>query len=186
MPNCTERRTIMKQRIIMAVLLAAVTAGGVDGACAHGAGGHGSGMEEEGWGPEGGMSPERGLGRMAEGLGLSDAQRAKIKAIFTAERDKNAPLREKLAEYGKQLRQAEQAAQFDEAAVRAIAANRAQVEIELTVSRGRLHSQINALLTPEQRALAEQLRPFMDGRGPERCRPAKGERGARHQPSPPF
>jgi Spy/CpxP family protein refolding chaperone len=103
---------------------------------------------------------------MTKVLGLSDAQQTQIKAVFAAEREKSAPLMEKLAAYRQQLHDAAQAATFDEAAVRAIATNLAQAEIELTVARARAHNQINALLTTEQRALAEKLRPPMEERGP--------------------
>jgi protein CpxP len=166
----------MKRRIFIGALLAATLAGGVYGAwgeCTDNAGPattHG-----EGWGPRGEFSPERRLARMARVLGLSDAQQAQIKTIFTAEREKYAPLMEKQAEYRKQLHALLQAATFDEAAVRAVAASMAQIETDLTVSRLRAQSQVNALLTPEQRALKEKLRPPMEERGPGHRPPFGGE-----------
>ena len=170
----------MKRRIIMAVLLAAVTAEGADGAWAHAAGSHGPGMgDDEGCRAEEGMPPGPGAGRMARVLGLSDAQQTKIEALLAAERDKSRPLREKLEASRKQLRQAERAAKFDEAAVRAISATQAQLITELTVISARTHNQINALLTPEQRALAERLRPPMDEQGAGHRRPMRD-----HGPGP--
>jgi len=175
----------MKRRIIMALLLAAVTAGGAGGAWAHDADGRGPGMaEEERCGGKGGASHERGPARMAEALGLSDAQKTKVRALFKAEREKSDELMEKLAAYGKELRQAERAARFDEAAVRATALKRAQVEVELAVSRARLHSEVNAVLTPEQRARAEKLRPPMEECGPGHRHPMGG-RWPGHRPPPP-
>jgi Spy/CpxP family protein refolding chaperone len=142
----------MKRQIIIGALVAATLAGGAGGAWANGAGGP----------PRGEFSPEKRLARLTKVLDLSDAQQAQIKALFAAEREKVAPLMEKVAGYRKQLHAAGQAAPFDEAAVRTIATNLAQTEIELTVARARLHSQINAILTAEQRALRDKLRPPME------------------------
>jgi Spy/CpxP family protein refolding chaperone len=58
--------------------------------------------------------------------------------------------------------QAGDATVFDEATVRTIAAEQAKIEIELIVSRTRVQSLINALLTAEQLELLKNLRP--DGR----------------------
>ena len=90
---------------------------------------------------------------------MSDTQQAQIKAIFAAEREKNGPLIEKMKEYRKQLHDAAKATPFDEAAVRAVATKKAQVEFELAVSRARIQSQINGILTPEQRQKLEKIRP---------------------------
>ena len=62
-------------------------------------------------------------------------------------------------------------ATFDEAAIRSFAAKQAQAEVDLTVSKARLRSQVNALLTPEQRVLAEKFPPpFLYGHGPQPMR----------------
>jgi protein CpxP len=113
------------------------------------------------------MGPERHPARMAEVLGLSDAQKEQVKAILQAEREKTAPLRQAMGESQKQLRQAMRAATIDEAAIRTIVANQAQLRAELIISRARMRSQIHALLTPEQRTLAEKLQPLLE-RGPGR------------------
>jgi Spy/CpxP family protein refolding chaperone len=144
----------MKRQIIIGALLAATLAGGA----------------WAGPSPDERPSPEGRLARMTRVLGLNDSQQSQIKAIFAAEREKSAPLMEKLAGYRKQLRDATQATTFDEAAVRGIATNQAQVEVELTVSRARVQNQINALLTADQRALEEKLHPPM---GPGPVRPSR-------------
>ncbi|GFE58317.1 Spy/CpxP family protein refolding chaperone [Geobacter sp. AOG1] len=155
----------MKRQIIIGTFLAATLAGGsygtweVSAATTRPA----KGMQE-GRGPTGEMFPEKRLARMARELGLSDAQQAQIKAIFAAEREKNGPLMEKMKAYRKQLHDAAKATPFDEAAVRTVATNQAQVEVELAVSRARIQSQINGILTPEQRQKLEKLRPPM-GKG---------------------
>jgi Spy/CpxP family protein refolding chaperone len=112
---------------------------------------------------------------MAEVLGLSDAQQEQVKAILQAEREKSAPLRQAMGESQKQLRQAIRAANIDEAAIRAIVANQAQLRAELIISRARSRSQIQALLTAEQRALAEKLEPLLE-RGPGHHPPFRGGR----------
>lgn len=115
--------------------------------------------------PDGrGLAGEGSFDRMAEVLDLSDEQQQRIKAIRESERQKAAPLREALAEDRQKLHEAIQAGPFDEAAVRALAASQAQTRTELIVARARMQSRINAVLTPEQRVLAEKLRPLMKKR----------------------
>jgi Spy/CpxP family protein refolding chaperone len=106
-----------------------------------------------------GVNVERRVTRMSEVLGLSDAQKEQITALLKTEQEKNAPLREQLAANRKQLKQAALAATFDEATVQSIAAIQAQIISQLIVSHARTKSQINALLTPEQRSQAEKMGP---------------------------
>ena len=159
----------MKLRIIIGALLA-LTVGGVSAAladhgcdcrpcCSEEQGGRGPGKWE-------GMHDGRGRERIGKALGLTETQQKKIDGIVQAEWDKIAPLRQKLEDSLKQLRQAEQTAKFDETAVRAIATNQAQIITEMSVSHARTRSQIHALLTPEQRARADKLRPPMGDGGP--------------------
>ena len=180
----------MKRNIIVCTLLAAATVGGTgvwagsgdsidqpvrDKACCC--------PEQEDRIPPP-PSPERQIDHMTRQLGLTGEQQTNIKALFAKERELTAPLLTKLAEYRKQLQAAMNSAIFDEAPIRGIAAGQAQVEVELTVSRARLHSRINALLMPEQRSLAEKLLPpFQRGHGPRP--PGADERGPGHRPPPP-
>jgi protein CpxP len=97
--------------------------------------------------------------RMARVLDLSAEQQAKIEAIRQEEREKTAPLRRAQREFREKLRAAAAADPFDEAAVRALAAGQAATRTELIVARARTQNRILALLTPEQRTLAEKLRP---------------------------
>ncbi|WP_168205876.1 Spy/CpxP family protein refolding chaperone [Geobacter sp. FeAm09] len=178
----------MKRQIMVGVLLAA-TAIGANGVWAGAAGEGGPrGMDERGMGGPGMMPPppsEEMVAHMAQRLKLTAEQQTKIKALFAAEREKNAPLQQKMAEYHKQLRDAAHAATFDEAAVRAVATKKAQTEVELVVAFERTRSQVNALLTPEQRALADKCPPPppQRGQGPEgRCHCGHGPG---HMPPPP-
>jgi len=99
------------------------------------------------------------LQRMTKVLDLTEAQQASIKKIHAAERETTAALRAKKRENREALRRAEVAQPFDESTVRALAEQRGNLETELTVAKARVHNQIEAILTPEQRELAAKLRP---------------------------
>jgi Spy/CpxP family protein refolding chaperone len=190
----------MKRNIIVCALLATMAAGGT-GVWA----GSGNGFEppvndkpchcSE---PEYRMppppSPEGLIDHITRQLKLTSEQQTKIRALFAKDEEKAEPLRQKLAEYRKQLQAAMNSATFDETAIRAIAARQAQTEVDLTLSKARLHSQINALLTPEQRSLAKKFSPPFphkhgaqlvcgDDRGPRpRC---NNKESQDHMPPPP-
>ena len=100
------------------------------------------------------------MDRMAEKLGLSDAQKEQVSAILKAEKEKTDPLRQQLFENRKQIMEAAVSGKFDEAAVRAIAEKQAPIITELMVSHARAKSEIYALLTPEQRTRAQKLGPM--------------------------
>jgi len=106
------------------------------------------------------------LQKMAKELKLTAAQQEQVQAIITADREKSAPLMEKMEEKREQLFEATTAEKFDEAAVRTLAAQKAELEVEMTVFRAKIRNSINAVLTPEQRAKTEKMRPQgMPGRG---------------------
>jgi Spy/CpxP family protein refolding chaperone len=112
----------------------------------------------------------RFLERMAKILDLTETQQASIKKVLAAEEEKTAALHEKKRENRQQLRSAEEAKPFDENAIRVLAEQRGAIEAELTIARARAHSQIDALLTPEQREIAAKLRS-------ERGEKHKGRKG---------
>lgn len=150
----------MKRRIIICILLAAVAVGGNAIRALAAADEQ---REMGGWGPGPAdmmpPPPDGMIDHMSRQLKLTNDQLAKIKTLLAADREKAMPLVKKMAECRKQLHEAGQAEKFNEAEVRAIAAKQAQAEAELIVSRERVRSRINALLTPEQRSLAERLPP---------------------------
>lgn len=153
----------MKKKLMVTVVLAAAMIGGGSGAVLAG---HGPGGGLGGRPPGMEMGPGGFEGRMAKVLKLSDAQQNQIKAVNDAEREQVKPLLDKMHESRKLLMQAAEATVFDEAAVRAMAAEQARIEAELTVSRIRVQTQINALLTADQRELQKNLRPDFDRRPP--------------------
>ncbi|SPF36524.1 exported hypothetical protein [Syntrophobacter sp. SbD1] len=89
-------------------------------------------------------------------LNLTDAQKKEMFAIRLEERGKMKPIVEKLKAGREQLR-ALPKGQFDEVKVRAIAKGQADTIAELIVGKQRMKSRMYAVLTPEQRAKAEQM-----------------------------
>lgn len=164
----------MKRTIIIGTILAATLTTGIAGAMAE---------PPDGPAPDGmcdthggtGKGGQRFLDRMAKELSLSADQKKQIGAIFAAEREQNGPTMKKLADGRRQLHEAAESETFDEAAVKALAANQAAFMQEMMVSRARTHNQIHALLTPEQREKAAKLREKMKHRRQHRRHaPAKG------------
>ena len=141
--------------IVMALLTVTIIGGGAGAVLA----GHGPGGAFGG--PPPGMEMGSGdfEGRMAKILKLTETQQIQIKAVFDTERDLAKPYFDKMHESRKQLMSLVEATVFDEAAVRSIAEEQAVTEAELIVSRTRVQSKINGLLTQAQRELLKNLRP---------------------------
>lgn len=107
------------------------------------------------------------------GLKLTEAQRDQV---FTLLHNQAPALREKAKAVHKaheELHALATSGSFDEGKARALAESAAQAEAELAVMRARTESQIFALLTPEQRKEAQEMKL--------RHGPREGEgRGDRH------
>ena len=158
----------MKRKIVVGAVLAAVLTGSFFSTAATAASGKKMTPEKSCDCQKGerGKDGDGFLQKMAKDLKLTPAQQEQVKAIFTADREKSAPHMEKMEEKRKQLFEAATAEKFDEAAIRTLAAQKAELEIEMTVSRAKNRNSINAILTPEQRAKAGKMRPEgMPGRG---------------------
>jgi protein CpxP len=122
------------------------------------------GPPQAGWCKGKGRHSGHRLEMMAEVLDLTDEQRTQIKEIVAAEWKATKPLVRQLREKHKELREATQGVAFDEAAVRGLAAGQAETVTELIVAKARAKSKIFAVLTPEQQAKAEKIRPLWEGR----------------------
>lgn len=94
---------------------------------------------------------------MARALDLTDAQKTQVKTIFENARAVSEPLHTKMDEVHKQLEAATANGQFDEAQVRALANQQAQIMADTIVEHERTKSKIYAILTPEQRVKADEL-----------------------------
>ena len=105
-------------------------------------------------------------------LNLTDAQKKEMFSIRLDERAIMKPLFEKLRSEREQLH-ALPMGQFDEAKIRAIAKGQADTLTELLVEKQRMKSKLYAVLTPEQRAKAEQIRQEWKARRAEECKKHK-------------
>ncbi|HEX8774012.1 MAG TPA: Spy/CpxP family protein refolding chaperone [Pyrinomonadaceae bacterium] len=99
-----------------------------------------------------------GLGRFARNLNLSDAQKQQMRQIADRYRESNRSLREQFRAMHRNERSSFGDGTFNEATVRAAAQARANLEVEMAVSRARMMSEMYAVLTPEQKTQLAQER----------------------------
>jgi Spy/CpxP family protein refolding chaperone len=119
-----------------------------------------------GGGFHGGPGPRDGLGPLARDLNLSDDQKTQIKKITDSFEESTKALRDQLRTLHESEPDPLSGGAFDEAAVRAAAQARANVQVELEVAHARLMSQVFAILTTEQKAqLAAKRQEFEQRRG---------------------
>lgn len=98
------------------------------------------------------------LAHLANGIDLTEPQQLRIRAILSTERQIFEPLMKQLTQAQRQMREATASGEFDEAQVRAIAADQAQTMTELIVLKERVRARIyNEVLTPEQRIQAARM-----------------------------
>ena len=116
-----------------------------------GPGGHGKG---EGHGDM--------LEHMSRALNLSDEQKTQVKAIMDSTESTASGIHAKLDDVHQQLGAATANGQFDEAQVRTLANQQAQLEADMTVEHFRAMSKVFSILTPEQRVKAEALHKHME------------------------
>ncbi|HEX4424242.1 MAG TPA: Spy/CpxP family protein refolding chaperone [Terriglobales bacterium] len=105
-------------------------------------------------GPHGGFG---GPGMEFRGLDLTDAQKAQVKQIMSAERPAMKPLMQQEMQNHQQMTALVRGGSFEEAKAQPIAAQEAQIHSQLAVERAKIDAQIYQLLTPEQKTkLAER------------------------------
>ena len=131
-------------------------------------------------GPRGGQKAEcrmgmnrDHLGLMTGKLGLNAEQQEEVRKLLDAKREQADARRKQMADIRGQLRQAMNPKTFDEKVVRQLAAEKAKIQTEMMVSRARTHSQIYALLTPDQKELADLARNLKQLKGDQ----PRGNRG---------
>lgn len=96
------------------------------------------------------------MGFFARELNLTDTQKAQMKSIMQKERPTLKPLFQQSHQVDLQLRQYVEG-NYDEAKVRALAAQKAQVETEMTVQTTRIHNEMYQLLTSDQQARLKEI-----------------------------
>lgn len=107
-------------------------------------------------GHEWGMEPGHMMKFWAEKLNLSEDQKTQMKAVLQKEHSTLKPLFQQEHQIDKELRQYVEGP-YDEAKVRALATQKAQVEVESTVQRTRIFNELYQLLTPDQRSQLKQM-----------------------------
>ncbi len=127
--------------------------------------------------------------RLTNKLDLSQAQQQEVQKLTDANREQAQELRGQMMELRRNMRQAMQPKTFNEKTLRKLAADKAEIQTELMVSRASTHSKIYALLTPEQKELADlacNLRRLQGngqigdrGNGPKGDRSCPNPRGPR-------
>jgi Spy/CpxP family protein refolding chaperone len=110
-------------------------------------------------------------------LNLTDAQKEQVKTILEAQRATEEERHAKLDDIRKQIDAATANGQFDEAQVRPLANQQAQLMADEMVDHLRMHSKLYGLLTVEQRTKADQMMKKHGG-------PRRGA-GPGHGPPPP-
>lgn len=105
----------------------------------------------------------RGIERMATVLGLTDAQKTQAKAIFDAERQAAQPLFQQVRTLRQSLRGAATGAGGD---VDQLSSQLGTLTGQLSAIHTKSMAQFYALLTPDQQAKAQALRPMGGRRGP--------------------
>jgi periplasmic protein CpxP/Spy len=123
-------------------------------------------------GPEGhGGRMGRGGGFPLQALQLTDAQREQVKSAMQGHR-------QDLEAAGKRLRQARQAQHdaveaipVNEGLIRSTSQALATAETDMAILQARIHSEVWALLTPEQQAKAKELKAQRETRMKERRKP---------------
>lgn len=157
--------------LIAGTTIALAGPAGRPGGGMRGAGMHSTGMHGRGMGPgPGALGP---LGRALHRLDLSEEQQTQIKGILEAAQPTFQSLREQLQANREAFREANPPNTFDEAAIRAHAAQQAAIHADLAVAAAKMRSQVFAVLTAEQVAELEAMRQKMQdclgdgmGRGP--------------------
>src|SRR5579884_160394 len=98
-------------------------------------------------------------GYLMRELNLSDAQKAQIKQIFQANKTSGLPLMQQMATNKKSMLEATANGNYDQAKIQQLANQQAQLMSQLIVQKQAIQHQIyTQVLTPDQRAKAEQLR----------------------------
>jgi Spy/CpxP family protein refolding chaperone len=112
---------------------------------------------------------------MLDQLNLSDTQREQIRTLHESARTEGEKFHEQMKANRDQIEALVTGGAFDEAQARKLLATKAQLMTEMDLIHLRTDAAVYALLTPEQRAQAQQLK---QDRPPFPPPPFRGERPA--------
>ncbi len=111
-----------------------------------------------------GMGDPEGMEHfLAARLNLTDDQKKQAVALLQKEHPTMQPLFEQDHQLDVQLRQYVEG-NYDEAKVQALAAQKAQIQQQITIQQTRIHNEVYQLLTPDQKAQLKQLEAERDTR----------------------
>ena len=106
-------------------------------------------------------------------LGLTDTQKAQVKAIFQANKEVVKPIYTNLRAERKNLQVLLHANTVDETAIRAETAKISGIQADLNVNRAKVGIQFRAILTPEQLAILKTLHKKVQQTGDVATTPAE-------------
>jgi Spy/CpxP family protein refolding chaperone len=125
--------------------------------------------------PSGGAQPQgqhrqwkrgQGFSRLSTKLNLTDAQKEQAKSIFDAARESSKPVAQELRQQRQALQEAAKAGKTD-AEIDQLANQVGSLTGQMTAVRTKAFAKFYALLTPEQRTQAQQMRHHRRGAGHE-------------------
>lgn len=96
-------------------------------------------------------------------LNLTDEQKSQMKAILQKERPSLEPLMKQQHQLDLQIRQYAEGS-FDQAKVQALAAQKAQIQAQLTVQETRIHNEMYQVLTSDQQSQLKQMEADREAR----------------------
>ncbi|MBN2282676.1 MAG: Spy/CpxP family protein refolding chaperone [Deltaproteobacteria bacterium] len=108
-------------------------------------------------------------------LNLTDAQREQVRTIVDSYDKQRTPARDTIERARRGFIDAKRADKFNEETVRQAFRKYSTTREEMIVSRGKMMSELKAVLTPEQRAQLEERKRF-EGHDRERVRKDHGRR----------
>jgi len=111
------------------------------------------------------------MGFFAKQLNLTDEQKTQMKAVMQKEHPAMKPLMQQQHQIERELRQYVEGT-YDEPKVRALATQKAQVDVELTVAQTRVHNELYQLLTTDQQAQLKEMEAKHEARMQEHMKQA--------------
>jgi len=128
----------------------------------------GAAKEPHGWSEHGSRGGDRMAGAFFRNLDLTDAQKAQMKQIRESHSQNLRPLMEQIRAKRHEIRQASEGNSFNESLVTQKLTEVAPLEAKLMGERFRLHQEMLAVLTPEQKTKLEQSREQLKSKWSER------------------
>jgi Spy/CpxP family protein refolding chaperone len=98
----------------------------------------------------------RGMGFFTKSLNLTDEQQAQMKTIMENAHTSMKPLRQQSQQIEQKLLQNVMGT-YEEKTVQTLAAQKAQIDAQLTVAQTKVHNQLFQLLTADQQAKAKEM-----------------------------